>query len=145
MIADAVKDKKGFAHTFVNSLTSDIPSIPRNKAIKRSAISALQKYDSDRINSFIENSIRLLVHKPSHLAVIPPCLVCVGEYDPYVTKEAAYNFFKSLKNAYFLVIKNADHLVHIQHPEKTAQAMITLAQSFVSTKAIFDNLALSNC
>lgn len=143
MIADAVRDKKQFAHTFVNSLTSDIPTIPRNKVIKRSAISGLQKYDSNRINSFIENSIRLLVHRPSSLsAVVAPCLICVGEHDPYVTQEVAYDFFKSLSNAHFLIIKNADHLMHLQYPEKIAQAMITLAQRSVATKAIFNGLAL---
>ncbi|EOB9556425.1 alpha/beta fold hydrolase, partial [Vibrio vulnificus] len=64
----------------------------------------------------------------------------VGEYDPYVTKEVAYEFASALKNSHFVVIKNADHLVHLQHPETVAAIMIAQAASAISLKRTLANL-----
>ncbi|MBJ7536534.1 alpha/beta fold hydrolase [Marinomonas transparens] len=131
MVAAALKSKSTFANTFVNALTSDHPSIPRNKAIRRSLVAGIMKYDQIRVDVFIENTFRLLAYKPKNLASITvPTLVLAGEYDPYATKEIMRDFYGKLKNAHFVVLKNADHFPNLQQPHKAADALITLANHY---------------
>lgn len=86
-----------------------------------------------RIDVFFENSVRLLVHTPSNVTNISvPCTICVGEFDPYVTKETAQSFANQLKNGRLVVIKNADHLVHLQYPDKVAALMLAQAHSAIA-------------
>ncbi|SIO96085.1 alpha/beta fold hydrolase [Vibrio spartinae] len=132
MIAAAMQGADSFAKVFTRSLTIEHPEIPKNKAIRKATERNISKMTSDRIDVFFENSIRLLVHKPSNLKNINiPCTICVGEYDPYVTKEVAHEFSKQLSNSNFVVIKNADHLIHLEHPEKVESILIILASSSV--------------
>ncbi|CAM3521516.1 acyl-CoA esterase [Vibrio aerogenes CECT 7868] len=140
-IAAAMTDVKEFAHTFTQSLTVKNPNIPRYKAIIRATERSISKFDSVRVDIFVENTIRLLVHSPSDVNKIKiPCTICIGEHDPYVTREAAEIFSHQLINSNFIIIKDADHLVHLQHPEKVYSAMITLAASSVAIKNTFKEL-----
>ena len=128
-IAAAMESKKVFANDFVNALTSDNPSIPRNKAIRRAIIAGVMKYDQSRINAFIENTIRLLAHTPSNLTCVDmPTVIIAGEHDPYITEKITKDFYRKLKNAHFLVLKDTDHLAYLQEPQKMADALITLAK-----------------
>lgn len=140
-IAAAMISPDEFAHTFTYSLTVNNPDIPRGKAIQRATVRNISKFDQNRIDIFFENTVRLLVHSPSdinHLRI--PCTICVGEYDPYVTKDAAYEFSTRIPNSKFIIIKNADHLVHLEHPEKVASIMIALSASSVSVMNSFKEL-----
>ncbi|MDC0612450.1 alpha/beta hydrolase [Vibrio sp.] len=130
MIASAMVSTTNFAKTFTESLTSIEPDIPRSKAIKRATERNIAKFDQERIDVFFENSVRLLVHKPCDLSSMHiPATVCVGEYDPYVTIDVAEEFAKNLPNSRFLIIHNADHMVHLEYPEKVASILIALASA----------------
>lgn len=138
MIADAVISKDKFADTFINSLTVSNPDIPRGRAITKAMKKSISNLDDERINTFFENSLRLLVHEPANVNNINvPCAVLVGEYDPYVTPLVAREFSEKLSNCFFVEIKNADHLVHLQQPEKTANIMSILSKSAVDTEKLF--------
>lgn len=125
ILGHAFSDRSLFADTFINSLTVSNDEIPRNKVIARSAKQKVLKYSKEQIQSFCENTLRLLVHKPSFdiSNITVPSLLCIGEHDPYVEKKIAIDFSDKLSNNRFVSIQKADHLVHIQHPEKVAKAM----------------------
>ncbi|RTZ16790.1 alpha/beta hydrolase [Vibrio aquaticus] len=130
MIAAAMDNPSRFAKSFTESLTVQNDAIPKNKAIIRATVRNITAMPQERIDVFFENSVRLLVHTPSNIQNISiPCTICVGEFDPYVTRETAERFAKQLKNGHLVVIKNADHLVHLQHPEKVASAMLAQAEA----------------
>ncbi|ABU71959.1 alpha/beta fold hydrolase [Vibrio campbellii] len=130
MIAAAMENPVSFAKSFTESLTVENECIPKNKAIIRATMRNIKSMPQERIDVFFENSIRLLVHTPSNIEHISiPCTICVGELDPYVTKETAEKFAKQLRNSQLVVIQNADHLVHLQYPEKVAAVMLAQAQA----------------
>lgn len=130
MIAAAMSSPDCFAKSFTESLTVVNEKIPKNKAIIRATVRNIRAMPQDRINVFFENSIRLLVHTPSCIEKMNvPVTICVGEYDPYVTKEIASNFAQQLPNAHLVVINNADHLVHLQYPDTVASAMLAQVES----------------
>lgn len=133
MIAAAMDNPHSFAKSFTESLTVTNSDIPRNRAIIKATVRNITQMTQDRIDIFFENSVRLLVHTPSNIEKISvPCTICVGEFDPYVTKETAAYFAQQLKNGRLVVIKNADHLVHLQHPEKVASAMLAQANASIT-------------
>ncbi|WP_261887504.1 alpha/beta fold hydrolase [Vibrio aerogenes] len=141
VLASAMINSHKFAQTFTRVLTSDHPDIPRNKVIIKASERSISKFDSYRISVFFENTIRLLSYSPQNLDHIKiPCTICVGEYDPYVTKEQAYIFSTKITNSHFVVIKNADHLGHLQHPDKVSAAMIALPAASVLADAQLKNL-----
>lgn len=130
MIAAAMNSPSSFAASFTESLTVNNADIPKNKAIIRATERNIKAMPQERIDVFFENSVRLLVHTPSNIEQITvPCTICVGEFDPYVTKETAEKFAKTLNNSHLVVIKNADHLVHLQHPDKVARAMLAQVEA----------------
>lgn len=138
VVAAATKSKREFANTFVDVLSIEHPDIPRSKAIRRSIIASVMKYEQHRVESFMENTIRLMAWQHPDLACINvPTLVLTTEHDPYVTKDMAFDFYQQLKQGYFVVLKNADHLVHLQQPEKMAEALITLAKQQQLTEESF--------
>lgn len=141
MIAAAMQSQDEFAQVFTHSVTTENPDIPRNKTIIKATKKTISKLSSEQIDIFFENSIRLLVHNPANVDNIKiPCTVCVGEYDPYATVSIVGDFSRQLKNCNFVIIKNADHMVHLQHPEKISAAMIALAASSVSVNETLRNL-----
>lgn len=131
-------DKKHFGNFFADLMLSGEPSVPRGRAIHRSIVSGAMKFDDHRIESFVENTVRLLAYKPTNLdSITVPCLILVGEYDPYVTSEITQAFYSKLKNAHYVVIKNADHMIHLQYPEKVKEALITLAKNQIELEEKF--------
>lgn len=141
MIAAAMESPVAFAKSFTHSLTITHPDIPRNSAIIRATEREVSKMEQERIDVFFENSARLLVHTPANIENINiPCTICVGEFDPYVTKEVAQEFSAKLNRSHFIVIKNADHLVHLQHPDKVADILIAQAASSVALQKTFASL-----
>ncbi|CCO46650.1 conserved hypothetical protein [Vibrio nigripulchritudo SOn1] len=142
MIAASIQSKEAFSQSFVESLTVNNSEIPRNKATIRATKIAISEMDQKKIDMFFENSVRLLVHTPSNLNKIRiPVLVCVAEYDPYCTIEMARDFSSQMKNSRLFVIKNADHLAHMQQPEQISSALITLASSSVMAERTLNNLS----
>lgn len=143
VVAAAMNNNEDFANTFADVLLSDDPNIPRSKAIRKSVVAGVMKYDKERIESFIENSIRLLAHKPTNLDSIDvPCLILTGESDSYATNEITSDFHKKVKNAHLVTIKNADHMLHLQQPKKAAEAMILLAASHKNLVSTFKQLEM---
>ncbi|RQW62802.1 alpha/beta fold hydrolase [Vibrio viridaestus] len=142
MIASAMVSTQNFAKTFTDSLTSNEPGIPRSKAIKRATERNIAHFDQERVDVFFENSVRLLVHKPCDLSKLTlPATVCVGEFDPYVTKDIAQDFARQLPNSRFLIIKDADHMVHLEFPDKVASLLIALAAASAQVSHLFDVMA----
>ncbi len=134
-------DKKHFATVFADLLLSDAPNIPRSAVIRKSIIRNVMRFDDEKIMAFVENSTRLLAHKPTNLeAITMPCLVLVGESDPYATGEITHEFYSKLKHAHYLSVKNSDHMLHLEQPEKAAEALITLAKKHVETVSTFKSL-----
>lgn len=130
MIAAAMDTSQRFAASFTESLTVRNHDIPKNEAIIRATKRSISSMSQDRIDMFFENSVRLLVHTPSNVQNIAiPCTICVGEFDPYVTLQTAKKFSNQLKHSHLVVIKNADHLVHLQHPNKVAALMLAQAET----------------
>ncbi|WP_390335397.1 alpha/beta fold hydrolase [Veronia pacifica] len=135
MIASTMQGKSEFAATFIESLTVDNSDIPRSRVIKKAMQKSISRLADERIQMFFDNSVRLLVHKPTNLdAIQVPALVCAAEFDPYVTTQVAKSFSDNLRNSSYIEIKNADHLVHLQHPDVVAEALIALASSSVNVE-----------
>ncbi|MEZ8028344.1 alpha/beta fold hydrolase [Enterovibrio norvegicus] len=142
MIASAMLGKLEFANSFIESLTSENPDIPRSRAIKKAMRSNISNLDESRIQQFFDNSVRLLVHKPTNIHEIAiPAVICAAEHDPYVTTQVARDFSNALQNSHFYEIKNADHLAHLQHPDKVSKALILLASSAVNVEKSLHALA----
>ncbi|KXF81993.1 alpha/beta fold hydrolase [Enterovibrio coralii] len=121
-----------FASMFTKSLTVVDPEIPRNTAIIKATEKGISKLQRDRIEMFFENTVRLFVYSPKDLSgILTPTTVLVGEADPYVTLEEARRFSNSLPFSQFRTIKNADHFIHLQHPEIVAETMIERARACV--------------
>lgn len=131
MIAASMIGPREFAQSFTESLTVVNENIPRNRAIIKATKRNIEKMPQSRIDIFFENSVRLLVHTPSNLNISVPSTICVGEFDPYVTKETAEEFASNLKNSNFIIVNNADHLIHLQYPEKVAEILIAQSRASV--------------
>ncbi|MEZ9043340.1 MULTISPECIES: alpha/beta fold hydrolase [Vibrio] len=130
MIAAAMSSPACFANSFTESLTVNNDNIPKNKAIIRATVRSIKAMPQERIDVFFENSVRLLVHTPTNVdKITAPSTICVGEYDPYVTKETATKFAQQLPNGHLVVINNADHLVHLQYPDTVARAMLAQVEA----------------
>ena len=138
MIAASVIGPNEFAKTFVESLTVNNNNIPRNKAIIKATELNLKKMPKIKREIFFENSIRLLTYKASNVSFNIPSTVCVGEYDPYVTVKEAEFFAKSLKNCEYKIVKNADHLIHIQHPKEVAEILLSLPRKLIKMDTLSD-------
>ncbi len=125
MLSDSLRNPKQFASVFIDSLTVDDKNIPRGKAIVRQIKNKVSQFNENQLVSFCENTLRLLGFKPSYdLSEIKiPCAICVGEKDPYVTLENALELSKKIPNCSFDIIKNADHLIHLEYPEETAKLL----------------------
>ncbi len=138
LIGDAVKSRSDFSKGFIDILTVDNKSIPKAEIILRAARRKVFKYSEEQINCFIENTLRLLVYKPSYdLSLISvPCLLCIGEHDPYVLEKEALDFISNISDGVLVKIPNADHLTHIQQPEKTAEAMVSSLSSLLNANVM---------
>ncbi|WNO10570.1 alpha/beta hydrolase [Teredinibacter sp. KSP-S5-2] len=131
ILGDAIRNRKKFADAFIDGLTVEDKSIPRGKAISRSARQKVHKYTENQIRCFCENTVRILSYSPSDLSKIDiPCLLFIGKEDPYVTEKNALDLVNKLPFCEFEMIENADHLVHLEFPEKTANLMVKLAKEY---------------
>lgn len=128
ILAAAIKDRKRFAEEFINGLTVTDGSVPRGKVIARSARQKVLKYTEKQVACFCENTIRILGYSPSKaIKKLPiPCFLFIGKKDPYVTEKNAKQLVKMLPNCEFAMVEDADHLVHLENPQKTAELMLHL-------------------
>lgn len=93
----------------------------------------MHRYSEKQVICFCENTIRILSYKPSDISSLKiPCLLFIGEKDPYVTISSAKKLVDSLPNCEFSTVKNADHLVHLEHPDRTAELMLKLTNNYVN-------------
>ncbi len=136
LLADAITDRKKFAENFINGMTVNDAKIPRGKVIARSARQKILKNSDKQITRFCENTVRLLSYKPSKLieSIWQPCFLFIGEKDPYVTIEKADELAVKLPNCTFTTVENADHLVHLEHPDQTADLLLKLAKDEINDK-----------
>jgi len=135
MIAASTRSIGEFAEVFTYSLVTKHPNIPRNKAVAKATQKAVANLPQSRIDTFFENSIRLLVHEPTHLHNIKvPCMICTGEFDPYATVNIVQHFSEQLPNANFVALPNTDHMAHLEKPDDVVLLMTALAASDVHTK-----------
>ena len=133
LLGDAIRSRNEFSKNFIDGLT--VKELhPKSKVIARSARQKVFKYSEEQMGCFIENTLRLLTYKPSFdlKKIDIPCLLCIGENDPYVTESEARQFVSSLQNGRFVRIKGADHLTHIQEPQATAEAMLRPLMEYFS-------------
>ena len=120
LLSSSLKDRSSFSTEFINSLTVEDDSIPRWKAVKKSAKLKAKKYSEDQFWCFIQNSLRFLVYKPQNLDKIRcPTFCFTGDRDPYVTPTHCRELSKLIPGAVFKTIENTDHLFMIEKPEET--------------------------
>ncbi len=137
ILGDAIRDRKRFAEEFIKGLTVSDKSIPRGKVIARSARQKVFQYTEKQVRCFCENTVRILAYKPSDFStLVIPCFLFIGKKDPYVTIENALNLVGLLPNCGFDVVENADHLVHLECPDVTAELMVRLAKETMSYKPL---------
>ena len=129
ILCDAIHDRKKFAESFIKGMTVNDDSIPRGKIIARSARQKILKNSQKQIDCFCENTIRLLSYKPSEKIskLLLPCLLIIGQQDPYVTVKKAKELASILPDCIFEVISNADHLAHLEYPDLVANLMASLS------------------
>jgi pimeloyl-ACP methyl ester carboxylesterase len=134
ILYDAIHDRKKFAENFIKGMTVNDDSIPRGKIIARSARLKILKNSQKQIDCFCENTIRLLSYKPSEKIskLLLPCVLIIGQKDPYVTIKKAKELASILPDCVFEVIGNADHLAHLEYPELVASLMSSLSAKSVN-------------
>lgn len=122
LLSNSLKDRSTFSTLFIDSLTTDDKSIPRQRAVKKAAKIKASKYTDDQFWCFINNSLRLLVYKPVELEKIKcPTLCFTGEKDPYVTVSRSRELANLIPNSHFDTIENTDHLFMIEKPDDTVK------------------------
>ncbi len=137
IMAAALRDRKAFAEELIAGLTVVDKNIPRGHVIARSAKQKVYKYTDKQIDCFCENTIRILAYKPSNLSTISiPCLLFIGQLDPYVTPENATALSNQLTQCQLIYVPNADHLVHLEQSQTTADLMIQLAKEDLCDKSL---------
>ncbi len=122
ILADVIRDKREFARRFIDLLTVSSANIPRHSAICRAALQRVGRYTNQQINCFKENTIRILAYHFEPLRITVPVVCFTGANDPYVTTHRCRKLADQL-GAEFAAIPYADHLMHIEQPEATLQAM----------------------
>ena len=130
LLSDAIHNRRQFAQRFIDGMTVNDPAIPRGKVIARSARQRILRHPEQQMTCFCENTIRLLAYKPSEsiAKITHPCLLFIGEKDPYVTEAKAKELAYQLPNCSFETVENADHLVHLEYPDTTAELLLRLAR-----------------
>lgn len=126
LMSECMNDKERFARNFINSLTADEKKIPRLETIKKAAIRKAKQYEANQVWSFIYNSIRLMSYDANNFCKIKtPSLCFTGQFDPFVKPEYCKNLAQAIPNAEFTLIKEADHLFHIEKPDETIKLIST--------------------
>ncbi|WP_087024064.1 alpha/beta fold hydrolase [Thaumasiovibrio subtropicus] len=141
VMAATMIDKQTFARSFVENLLSDNETIPRGKVIKKAMLKSISNLPDERLEMFYDNSVRLLMHTPTNLNLTIPSIICAGEHDPYCTTTLVKQFAKQVSNSRYHEIKAADHLAHLQHPEKVSNALILLASTSVHIEKTLPTLS----
>jgi len=140
ILGDAIRDRKRFAEEFIKGLTVADGSIPHGKVIARSARQKVLQYSEKQVRCFCENTVRILAYTPSdNIAELNiPCFLFIGQKDPYVTKKNAQQLASLLPNCQFKTVDNADHLVHLEKPDETAELMMHLVKSNYRNNLMID-------
>ena len=124
---ESLGDPKSFATTLIQGVISstDNKLIPRHDSFKRAFISTVSRYSIEQRWAYIHNGIRLLAHSfNSYDDITCPTLCIAGQYDPFTTPRQVHELAKLIPNGEFTMITNADHLMHLQQPEATTQAIV---------------------
>lgn len=142
MMSAALQSPREFAKVFIESLSMPDCSMIRNRAICKAMEKRIAKLSIDELDSFFENSTRLLVHNYPNLDRINiSCNICAAEYDPYATVEIVRSFSDKILNSNFIVIKNSDHFAHLQYPNKMWKLLILLARVDINIKGYLIKLS----
>lgn len=82
---------------------------------------SLVNFDREK---YIENSWRLLLHENEMKDALVPhveSLIFTGEHDTFTRPHECKEVADNLPGSLFTMVKNADHLVHLEQPEKTME------------------------
>lgn len=92
----------------------------------RTQLSNMSDYD---INRYITNTKRLMLHGKMDLSNPPmvDTLVFTGEHDCFTKPEYCRDLAKSIPGAKFTTVKEADHLLHFQQFDTTAELWYNFA------------------
>ncbi|MCX7725224.1 MAG: alpha/beta hydrolase [Chitinispirillaceae bacterium] len=114
-------------HAIENCLTfsKEPEKINNYKFVRRFLYSGLKNLNEIQKIKFIENTKRLLEHKPLDLSPLRGVKVLVetGEYDTYTTPKYCEEVASTIENATFITLKNADHLFHMEQFEASVEIL----------------------
>ena len=126
LMRDCAFDTPQFAVGFIDLLTEKNGMVARQDTIRKAAVRKAAKYRSENFWHFVFNTIRLMCYEPSELHRIHvPSLVFTGEHDPYVKPEHSERLAKEMGNADFALVRDCDHLFHIEQPQQTVELILS--------------------
>ncbi len=117
-----------FASTTVDlSLTRHVDAdvTIRRKVLRRILINRVRTASVEELAKYAANTRRLLSGTLVDATVPPaqPALVLTGEHDTLTTPRMCYEFATICADSWFAVIKQADHLVHMQRSAEVADLL----------------------
>jgi pimeloyl-ACP methyl ester carboxylesterase len=118
-----------FVDEVINGLLCMEPDkVSKCKVVARMFRNQLKQLNTDQIEKYIANTLRLFEHTPLNIDYSPnvPTLVFTGEHDTFTKSEYCREIANSFQNSTFTTIKNADHLCHMEQFE----AVVELSQKF---------------
>ena len=122
LMSQCLKDPEGFADSYLSMLTSNMPEIPRQRAVLKASLRSAKSHTAQEYMCFIYNTLRLMEYRASELNKIRcPTLCFTGELDPFVTAKHCQNFAGKIPNGAYHAIENADHLFYMQRPQETIE------------------------
>jgi pimeloyl-ACP methyl ester carboxylesterase len=117
-----------FVRCVLESLVCDAPevAVARRAAVVRSLSSALHGLSEQEVTRYLDNTRRLLAHRPDRTAppVTVPTLVMTGAHDPLTTPAMSREAAALCADARFTTIKDADHMVHLERPAEAVDLML---------------------
>jgi pimeloyl-ACP methyl ester carboxylesterase len=79
----------------------------------------------DEAEKYLQNTLRLRgLRLPRRPAMGTPTLVLTGEHDSFTTPQMCRGVAELCADAWFTTIRDADHMVHLERPDETAELML---------------------
>ena len=117
-----------FAETALGIVFSRDPAaqIPTSRVIRRILLRRIDKATADEIDKFGANTRRLLNLPMVDTSSPPaqPTLVTTGEYDTFTTPALCRELAATCADSQFTVIRDADHMVHLQRSAEVVDLMV---------------------
>lgn len=85
----------------------------------------LASLTADEAEKYLQNTLRLRgLRLPRRPAMDTPTLVLTGEHDSFTTPQMCRGVAARCADAWFTMIRDADHMVHLERPDETAELML---------------------